>query len=296
MSEKIILPFVSKSFIFINEMRQIKDNLVYITGGSSGIGLELAKQLASKGANIVLIARNEEKLKKAADDVKKNFLRDTQRVSYISCDVSDYNEVEDRVRKGVENYGPPDILIANAGIGTGNTTLENMSFETFDRIMKVNVYGVWNVVKVLLPYLVEKKGHIVIISSAAGLFGMHDYTAYATSKGALNLFAESLRYEVKPLGVKVTLVCPPEVKTPFLQEEAKTLSPVGRYVKNLGGVLPVDYTAQQILKGIEKEKFCVVPGIRTKSFYFFHRISGGWSSRFVVDRVIKYARKKLNEK
>ncbi len=268
---------------------------VYITGGSSGIGLELARQFARRGANLLLIARNEEKLKRAVEEVRGNCINDSQRVEFISMDVGNYQQVSERMTEAVERFGAPHILIANAGIGTGNSVMREMSYDTFDRIVRVNLYGVWNVIKVLLPGIIERRGHIVIISSAAGLFGMHDYTAYAATKGALNLFAESLRYEMKPLGVRVTVVCPPEVETPFLEDEARTLSPVGRFIKNLGGMQKVEFTSEKILKGIERNRFCVIPGIRTKFFYLVHRITGGRSTRFVIDTLIKYAYKKTYE-
>ena len=258
---------------------------IYITGGSSGIGLELSKRFAEKGANILLIARNREKLENAVKEIKK--LGDkTQKFLILSLDVSDFTSVNEKIPKIIKEFGEPDILVNNAGIGTGSSPFEDMSYEVFDKIIKVNLYGVWNVTKILFPFLKKNKGQIVIVSSAAGLFGMHDYTAYGTSKGALNIFAESLRYEAKPYGISVTLVCPPEVETPFIEEEASTLSPIARKVKNMVGLLSTEFVAKEIIKGVEKKKFCLIPGVRTGLFYLFHRLTNGWSSRFFVDIII----------
>ena len=268
-------------------MDYFNNKTVYITGGSGGIGLELAKKIYMQGSDMVLLARNEDKLKNAVLEVEKYKINEKQKVNYLSVDVADYKKIKDKLIKGVELYGEPDILINNAGISTGSTAFENMSYETFDKIIQTNLYGVWNITSILFDYLKNRKGHIVIISSAAGLFGMHSYTAYGTSKGALNIFAESLRYETKPYGMDVTLVCPPEVDTPLIDSESPTLSPQGRKMKSMVGLLTTDFVAKEILKYVAKKRFCVIPGFRTKVFYFLHRVTNGWSSRFFSDLIIK---------
>lgn len=140
----------------------------------------------------------------------------------MTVDVADHMDVEENMRSAVKDFGTPDIVVANAGVGYADR-FENIPYEEFDALMKTNVYGVRNTIAALLPSVRGRGGHVVIVSSAAGLMGMYGYSAYGTSKFALVGFAESLRSELKPLGIPVTLVCPAEVDTPFVPREAQKL-------------------------------------------------------------------------
>ncbi|MCP4118026.1 MAG: SDR family oxidoreductase [Desulfobacteraceae bacterium] len=270
-------------------MKAFDNQMVYITGGSSGIGLELAKLFSSLGADILLVARNSEKLetgKQLAEKAKKN---SGQKIMTLSVDVSDHRDVYGKMQQAVMEFGAPDILINSAGINKYADHFENISNEMFNEVMNINVNGVRNVTHALLPAMKEKKGHVVILSSAAALFGMFGYTAYATSKAALMGFAESLRYELKPLGMPVTVLCPPEVDTPMNLDEVETLPKEGRAMKSMGGFLMPDHVAKVIVKAIAKKQYFVIPGRSTALLYFFHRISNGFLSRFVSDFVVKRA-------
>ena len=273
-------------------MKRFDGKMVYITGGSSGIGLETAKLLSSLGSDIVLLARNSEKLEAARQITEKAKNNADQRIMTLSVDVGDHHDVEGKMQRAVNEFGAPDILINSAGINKYVDHFENISNEMFTEVMNVNVTGVRNVTHALLPSMKKKKGHVVILSSAAALFGMFGYTAYATSKAALMGFAESLRYELKLLGMPVTVIFPPEVDTPMNLDEVKTLPKEGRAMKNMGGFLMPDHVAKVIVKAIARKKYFVIPGFSTGLFYFFHRISNGFLSRIVSDFVVKMTAQK----
>lgn len=190
-------------------MKDFRNKIIYITGGSSGIGLECAKLFASLGGGVVLLARNEAKLKEAAEEVKSKRQNEKQIVAVISVDVSDNDDVEKKMSEALKNTGVPDILINSAGINSYVNHFEKLTAEMFQHGLAINVMGVRNVTAALLEEMKKKKGQVVILSSMAGLFGMFGYTLYATTKAALLGFAESLRYELKPLGMSVTVICPP---------------------------------------------------------------------------------------
>lgn len=270
-------------------MKKFDGKTVYITGGSSGIGLATGKVLASKGADILLIARDIEKLEMAKKTIDATKKEPSQKVQILSVDVTDYKDVCDKMESIVKNFGAPDILINSAGINKYADHFENINHEMFNEVMDVNVNGVRNVTHALLEPMKKKKSHVVILSSAAALFGMFGYTAYGTSKAALMGFAESLRYELKPLDMPVTVIFPPEVDTPMNLDEAKTLPEAGRAMKTLGGFLMPGYVATVIVKAIAKEKYFVIPGHSTRFLYFLHRISNGFLSRVVSDIVVKRA-------
>ena len=162
--------------------------------------------------------------------------------------------------------------------------------------MKINVYGTRNTVSAILPFMKQKGGgHIVNVSSVAGMIGMYGYTLYCTSKYAIVGFSECLRSELKRFNITVTLVCPPEVKTPFVAEEAKTLPPEARVVKNLAGLLSTERVAKAIVRGISRKRFMVVPGFMAKSLLFWHRISNGLLTRTPADLIIKLAARRLHK-
>lgn len=273
-------------------MTDFTGKLVYITGGSSGIGLACAKVLAARGADLALLARNLETLWETSAMVRSHCRDARQQVFILSVDVSDPLDVTAKMERAVREFGPPDILINSAGINKYADHFERITNAMFDEVMKTNVNGVRYVTAALLPALKRKKGHVVILSSAAGLFGMFGYTAYATSKAALLGFAESLRYELKPLGMAVTVICPPEVDTPMNVAEAKTLPPEGRAMKSMAGFLTPEYTAREIVKAIERRRFFCIPGRLTPLLYFFHRLTSGRISRLVADCLVWNARRK----
>jgi len=192
---------------------------VYITGGSSGIGLAASVLLSSYGANVAIFARNKEKLKKALGQIEAAKKSAAQRFAAVSLDVSDNRAVKKAMEKAVKDFGPPDVLVNSAGVAYCND-FEKTSFAKFDEEIRIDLYGVWNMCEALVPVMKARgAGHIVNISSMAGLVGVYGYTAYSAAKFGLIGFSESLRGELKPHGVNVSVLCPPDTDTPQLHEE-----------------------------------------------------------------------------
>lgn len=275
--------------IFFNMPKSFKNKTVYITGGSSGIGLAVAKLLATLGADLLLAARSAQPLEKAQRAVEHTRQSERQRVATLSLDVGNHAQVYEKMNAAVADFGAPDILILSAGINTAADHFESITHEMFAEVMNVNVNGVRTPIHALLGSMKARRGHVVILSSAAALFGMFGYTAYAASKGALMGFAESLRYELAPLKMPLTVVFPPEVDTPMNETEAKTLPPQARAVKNMGGLLTPEFTAKEIVRAIQKKSYWCIPGRRTRFLYLMHRLSNGFLSRTVTDLVIRRA-------
>jgi short-subunit dehydrogenase len=263
------------------------NKLVFITGGSSGIGLALARKLFSCGANLIIIARNSAKLEDARRDIEQFKVSSGQFIRCLSADVSNSADLSRVIPQAMQEFGTLDILINSAGI-INCDYFENISFESFDAIMKINLYGTRNMIAEVLPAMKPRGGHIVIISSAAGLMGMCGYTAYGTSKFALVGFAECLRGELKKQGIHLTVVCPPEVETPMLFDEMKTIPSEIRILKNMSGQLRTELVAARVLQAVAGKKFMVVPGFRTKWLWYIQRLTPAWF-RFSSDMIIKWA-------
>ena len=269
-------------------MKDFSNKLVYITGGSSGIGLDTARLLSSLRADIAIFARNKDRLDQARKDIERHRLSPDQKIHSMQVDVADNDDVQEKMKEAIIQFGIPDIVITSAGIGQADL-FENISHQAFDALMKINVYGTRSVIAALLPSMKDRGGQIVIISSAAGLMGMFGYTSYATSKYALVGLAECLRSELKCCNIAVTLVCPPEVDTPFLANEAG-IPPEARALKNFAGALKPGPVARTIVNGIGKKKFLIVPGLLAKLLFLNHRLTNGLATRLSSDIIVRLVR------
>ncbi|MBX3460206.1 MAG: SDR family NAD(P)-dependent oxidoreductase [Planctomycetes bacterium] len=182
--------------------------VVAITGASTGIGRELAKQLAGQGVKVGLIARNAELLEKLSGEIGPG-------ACAAPCDVGDFAAVQAAVAKIEGALGPIECMVANAGIGAPREALAFDAAVT-EQIYRTNVLGMTHAFYAVLPGMIaRKRGHLVGVSSLASYQGLPQDAGYAGSKAAQRIHLESLRLELRPTGVKVTTVCPGFVRTPL---------------------------------------------------------------------------------
>ncbi len=192
-------------------MSELTNRNAFISGISKGIGKSIAIELAKEGCNISGVARNENDLKKLNDELQKFDIK----VNLYSGDVGDYYSMEEIV-KDVLSKTDIDILVNNAGIGSFKN-LVNYSYEEFDRLIKTNLYGVFNLTRLFLPSMIENQmGDIVFISSLAGKNVNAGGTGYSATKFALTGFAHSLMLEVRQYNIRVCLVHPGSVDTDLI--------------------------------------------------------------------------------
>ena len=180
---------------------------VFITGGTTGIGLALAKKFLAEGATVAVTGRSQEKY---------NAIRD-KRIIFYQSDVAQADQMKVCVEHFIKHHGGLDILIANAGIGyTEKKAIPN--FKESKRIFEVNVFGVMNSIEPALNYFQEQgKGHIVCISSIAGFNGLPGTSAYAASKAAVSKLFESYAIDLRRINIDVTCIHPGFVDTPLTQ-------------------------------------------------------------------------------
>lgn len=249
----------------------MRDRHVLITGGSSGIGLALARQAAAAGARVTLLARDPVKLAAAAASVRAQAPQ-TPAAFAVVADVADEAAVLAAVHTAEGTHGPVDVLIASAGVARPGYFAE-LPVDVFRRAMDVNYFGTLHAIKAVTPGMVaRRRGRVVIISSGAGLVGLFGYTAYAPSKFALRGLAESLRAELKPSGVGVTIVYPPDTDTPQLAEENLTKPAETRALTAAAGLWSADAVARVTLAGIRRDKFSITPGAQLTALSWFHSL------------------------
>src|SRR5882757_1735637 len=180
----------------------------FITGASSGLGRTLAERVLAAGDRVVATARNVAALEDLTGPGPHDVIR-------LPLDVTDPEQVRATVAEAVERAGAIDVLVNNAGHGLIGA-LEELSDEQIQRILGTNVFGVLAVTRAVLPHMrARRRGHIVQMSSVGGVVGNPGHALYATSKFALEGMSEALAGEVKPLGIRVTIVEPGPFRTEF---------------------------------------------------------------------------------
>lgn len=188
-------------------MTKIKGSVIWLTGASSGIGEELAYQLASKGAKLILSARRKEELERVKEQCKS----DT--VQLLPLDLEDNFALKQKAKEATTFFGDIDILINNGGISQRDTAL-NTSVDVDRRLMEINYFGSITLTKALLPRMVERQqGHHVIVTSTVGLINTPYRSGYGASKHALHGFYDALRAEHHADNIKVTIALPGYIKT-----------------------------------------------------------------------------------
>lgn len=267
---------------------------IYITGGSSGIGLAFGKHFAANGANIFICSMDDEDTRlDAISQIKSAAKNKEQTFDQIALDVSDREAVKDNLTDAAKTFGPPYIIINSAGIG-GAVPFEKMPFERFDSTIKINLYGIRHVINTLLPFMKEQgQGHILNVASFSGIVGIYGYTAYSSSKFAVVGFSEALRAELKPHGIMVAVLCPPQVDTPLLRKTDVDKPPETKAINDRAGVLDVDCVITQSIKGMQKGRFLIIPGARAKFFHLFNRLLPRLREK-MADNVIRKVRKGRN--
>lgn len=254
---------------------------VVITGGSSGIGLCTAELLRLCGAHLTILARTPEKLSQASEKLRR--IEVDARITTLPLDVGDLDAVSN-----LSLEPPVDILINNAGVVMPGHFLD-LSQAQFDNMMRINIMGAVALSRKVLPGMIERHmGHLAYVSSLGGLIGIFGYTAYAASKFALRGFAEALRCEMVPKGIRVSVCYPPDTKTPQLEFESKYKPEEAKAIAANAKAVTPEVVARKLLQGMAANRFHIVPGRSAR----FADISYRWTPgvvRSIFDGDVKKA-------
>ncbi|HEY2393767.1 MAG TPA: SDR family oxidoreductase [Candidatus Angelobacter sp.] len=245
-----------------------QDRRVWITGASSGIGEAMALAFHKAGAKLILSARREDELKRVQTGCGGE-----PNTYILPLDVTDAGELSEKTQTALKIFNGVDILVLNAGITQRSRTRETDE-SVYRQLMEVNFFAPEAMARAVLPSMMAQKGgHMVVISSVAGKFGVPMRSGYSASKFALHGFFEALRAEEERNGIHVTMVCPGFIRTDI---SLSALRGDGRKHAKMDSELargmPVDECARQILQGVAaKRNEIVVAAFREKTLVYLKR-------------------------
>ncbi|MFL6118257.1 short-chain dehydrogenase/reductase [Actinophytocola sp.] len=237
-------------------MRSVRGKVVLVTGAARGIGAGVARDLASRGAKVALVGLEADELAAVAKECGPD-------AGAWEADVTSWADLEKATAEIVERYGRIDVVLANAGIAATGFT-RSIDPAAFERVINVNLLGVWRTVRVTLPHLIESKGYALLVSSAAAIIHIPGNAAYSAAKAGVEAFANALRAEVKHLGVDVGVVHPTWIATDMVNSADQ--HPVFGPMRAANGGLasktyPLSLAVGLISKGVAKRARAVhVPG------------------------------------
>lgn len=256
---------------------------IFITGGASGIGLELARRFLAEGDAVSLF--DVQPLDQAVATLRQH-LRNGQQVCGFSVDVTDAEQVASVFRQAAAKQRPTRIIHC-AGVVVARAFADTRA-EDFARIISINVLGSRNVAAAALP-LLASGGQLALVASMAGLMACYGYSAYAASKYAVVGLAEVLRLELGAQGIAVSVICPPEVETPMVQQERLDRPKATSVMKLLAGTLSVEQACEDIHQGLQRRHFLIIPGYRAHLLHLSVQLLPGAFNRWLSDRLLARA-------
>jgi NAD(P)-dependent dehydrogenase (short-subunit alcohol dehydrogenase family) len=241
-----------------------------VTGGSKGLGLAMAEGLASAGANIVIISRNEKEGKAAAEKIVKEYK--TKAIA-ISATVTSEEEMQKAVETTIKEFGVIDILINNAGINIRGP-IDELSYEDFKKVQQTNVDGTWLPSKAVVPQMKKQKsGRIINLASTLGVVGLANRTPYATSKGAVVQMTRALALELAPFHITVNAICP----GPFLTDMNIPIKDDENTKKFIVGAVALERWGE--LQEIQGAAIYLASAASSYTTGSLITVDGGWTAR-----------------
>jgi NAD(P)-dependent dehydrogenase (short-subunit alcohol dehydrogenase family) len=231
---------------------ELSGKVALVTGGARGIGLETARALAGRSASVAIVDIDAPAAERAAAQV-----HDSRAVG-IGADVTDRGAMQRAVAETVERFGGLDVVVANAGIAPRMATFRAMASESFERVLEVNLMGVCRTVDAALPEIVSRKGHVVVVSSAAAFLNGPGSAPYGMSKAAVEQFGRALRIELVQHGASASVAYFGLINTDMVHEsvdrDALAVQMFAIIPRPLRKRLPPAAAGEAIARGIEQRK------------------------------------------
>lgn len=259
----------------------LANKIAVVTGAASGIGKEIALELAKHGCTLIIVDIKDDKLTNVLDEVRRHTSSSTAEV----CDITDSAKVSRMIKSAYEHYGSIDILVNNAGI-MNVKSFKELTEQEFSRQMDVNFYAAVSLIRAVVPFMEKKgKGVILNVASVGGKLVVPGTTAYSASKASIYAFSEALYYELKGSGIHVGVVLPGGMRTEIF--DAPELSKLGEYYRDQCKT-PPSKIVKSIRKAIEKERFETVVPFSSKILIGIHGLFPGLLRKSLLSRLRPY--------
>jgi dehydrogenase/reductase SDR family member 7B len=263
----------------------MKNKVVIITGGSSGIGKALAEVFGINGSQILITGRNKDELDSTVEQLRQKGIT----INGFRADVSLEQDNKAMAEEAIRKYGRIDVLINNAGISM-RSLFEDVDLDVIKKVMDINFYGVVYATKYCLPEILKNKGSIIGISSIAGFRGLPGRTGYSASKFALNGFLESLRTELLKTGVHILTACPgftaSNIRKRSLTSDG---SSQGESPRNESKMMTSEECAHYIYRATVQRKRSLVLTAQGKLTVFLNKWLPGFADKMVYNVMAKEA-------
>lgn len=270
-----------------NKLLPFSNQVIWITGASSGIGEQLALQLSQLGARLILSARNGRRL----NQVREKLPALPGQVQVLPLDLEALPSLPGKAQEALSFYGRVDILINNAALAIRDFALAT-TLDIDQKLMAINYFGPMVLTKQLLPHMLARgSGQLVVMSSLSGKYGVPRTAAYAASKHALHGFFETLRSEIAGRGIVISIIVPGIIKTQITAHALRgDGSSFGRIEKTFQSAYPVEKAAQKMVKAILKKKEEVFVGGSEGITLWLNRLSPWLLRRLIRSHPIKRLR------
>ncbi len=275
LNRNLFIPTSSNNLLIFNLpiMSELKNQVVVITGGASGIGRSIAYALYREGSRVVLADLNEKGM--------SSFSKELGGIPCYCLDVTDSHSVQLFAERVEEEVGPVDILVNCAGVAHLAEAIET-SLQNWEKILSVNLWGIIHTIDAFLPRMYRrKKGHIVNIASTAGVYPVPRCIAYAASKHGIVGLSETLALEGKAYGLRVTIICPNFTKTPMISGKSpleERFPWIGRLLEKI--YRDPDELADRVVMAIKKDQLLYIDSLPAKIMHLFHLMARDTFIRF----------------
>ena len=252
-----------------------------------------AKEIAKLGGNVCIIARREERLREGVKEIEEIKANDSQFVEYIACDCTDMEKLKPLLDNFINKHGIPNYLINLVGAALPDY-IENLTLKDYKWHMDLNYYGQLVPTLILLPYFMKaKSGHIAFVSSIAAYIGLIGYTMYTPTKAAIVGLADSLRNELSPYKINISIIFPPDTETSTFERENLKKPEECAIISERGGLFQPEEVAEPFIEGILKKKFYITPG-EAKFLWWAKRHLTNYTNK-LTDKELRKARKKMGK-
>jgi short-subunit dehydrogenase len=262
---------------------KVKNKVIVVTGGGSGMGRELVLNLLSKGTKVIALDINKIALEETVELAGSN----KEQLAVYVLDITNKESVEQCVDKIIKLHDHVDGLINNAGIIQPFVKLNELGYEAIDRVVKVNFYGTLYMTKAFLPHLLSRpEAHIVNVSSMGGFLPVPGQTIYGATKAAVKLLTEGLHSELMGTNVNVSVVFPGAVSTNITANSGLgNPAPVSSGENISFAMLSPAKAAQIIIDGMEQNRYHILVGKDARMMDFLSRLNPGYAAKLIYSKM-----------